>query len=58
MAIYNTQEADGLIVAYFLNSGSKNWGGSATGFEGFKFGFGIYMTPKKNLGQKNPVETG
>ena len=41
--VLGTQEADGLVYAYFCNFGSKNWGQRSTGFEGFSWGFYIYI---------------
>ena len=44
-------------MAGLCKSHAKTYGQSAMGFEGFILGFGIYMTHKKKLGPKKPVQT-
>ena len=46
--LWDTQEADGLVYAYILIWVAKNWGRSATGFEGVFLGFYIYISQKNS----------
>ena len=52
-----TQEADGLVYAYFFILVAKNFGGSATGFEGVFLDFYIYISQKYGPGPKKIGET-